>query len=82
MDQVLHLEKSLTFISFILIQSYQKQTEINVSSNVLQTSFVEDVEESDGDEYSNEEEVVPDEDESGSERERGLRKNYKEHFLF
>ena len=44
--------------------------EINVTLSALQTSFVDDVEESEGDESPNEEELVPDEDESGDEGEK------------
>ena len=44
--------------------------EINVTSCALQTSFVDDVEESVGDERPNEEELVPDEDEAGNKEEK------------
>ena len=44
--------------------------EINITLSALQTSFVDDVEESEGDESPYEEELVPDEDESGDEGEK------------
>ena len=44
--------------------------EITVTSSALQASFVDDLEESGGDKSTNEEELVPDEDESDDEGEK------------
>ena len=48
----------------------ETKEEVNVTSIALQTSFVDDVEESEGNESPNEEELVPDEDEFGDKGEK------------
>ena len=51
MDQVWHQEKSLTYLNPVLAKTNE---EINVTSSASQTSFVNDVEDSEGDESPNE----------------------------
>ena len=51
MDQVWNQEKSLTYLNPVLAKTNE---EIDVTSSASQTSFVNDVEESEGDESPNE----------------------------
>ena len=63
-------EKEPDWYLFLNLQLAETKREINVTSGALQTSFVDDVEESEGDECPNEEDLIPDEDESGDEGEK------------
>ena len=62
-DLVSYTEEILNFI-FCAVNPVLAETdeEINVTSSALETSFVDDVEESEGDKSPNEEELVPDKD--------------------